>query len=57
MKLAVINFSANVGLVERLLKSGMRFRKGLRYNDSARGPLPRAALLDTEGPTDHADPT
>ena len=37
-------------LVERLLKSGKRFRKGLRYNDSARGPLPRAALLDTEGP-------
>jgi hypothetical protein len=41
-------------LVERLLKSGRRFRKGLRYNDSARGPLPRAALLDTEGPTDRA---
>jgi hypothetical protein len=49
--------ASDLQLVERLLKSGTRFRKDLRYNDSARGPLPRAVLLDTAGPTDYADPT
>jgi hypothetical protein len=43
-------------LVERLLASGRRFRKGLRNNDSPRGSLPAVALLDTEGPTDHDIP-